>query len=91
MKLDLSRHCIETEIRRCYNRSVSRYFKLKKEDPRLAAEIELLKVALETLDFPRLRSGYGELAGGRGDRVVELAAGANGGVIVRIDGQDITS
>ena len=90
MRLDLSKHCIQTEIKRLYNRSVSRYFRLKEEDPRLAAEIELLKAALETLDFHRLRSGHGELAGGRGDRAVELAAGASGDVVVRIDGRDIT-
>ncbi len=90
MKLDLSRHCIETEIRRLYNRSVSLYFKLKKEDPQLEAEIELLKTALERLDFPRLRSGHGELAGGQGNGVVELAADDDGGVVVRIDERDVT-
>jgi len=89
MYLDLSRHCIQTEIRRLYNRSVSRYFKLEKEDPQLAADIELLKNALETLDFPRLRSAHGALAGGRGDREVELVADDQGGVIVQIDGIEI--
>lgn len=89
MKLDLSRHCIETEIRRLYNRSISLYLKLKKEDPLLEADIELLKAALESLDFPGLRSGYGELACNPGNSVVELVAGANGGVVVRIDGRDI--
>jgi hypothetical protein len=90
MKLDLSRHCIETEIRWLYNRSVSRYIKLKKEDPLLEADIELLKAALESLDFPGLRSGYGELAGNQGNHVVELVASDDGGVIVRIDGRDVT-
>ena len=90
MNLDLSRHCIETEIRRLYNRSVSRYIKLKKEDPQLEADVELLKAALEGLDFPGLRSGHGELAGNRGNRVVELAAGDAGKVVIRIDGRDVT-
>ena len=89
MRLDLSKHCIQTEIKRLYNRCVSRYFKLKQDDPQLAADIELLKAALEELDFPRLRSGYKELAGGRGNGVVELAAGVDGGVVVRIDGRAI--
>ena len=90
MKLDLSKHCIETEIRRLYNRSVSRYIKLKKEDPLLEADIELLKAALESLDFPGLRSGYAELAGNQGNSVVELASNTRGGVVVRIDGRDVT-
>ncbi len=89
MKLDLSRHCIETEIRRLYNRSVSRYIKLKKEDPVLEVDIELLKAALEGLDFPGLRSGHGELAGKQGSSVVELAANDDGGIVVRIDGRDV--
>ena len=90
MKLDLSRHCIETEIRRLYNRSVSLYIRLKKEDPVLAADIELLKAALEGLDFPGLRSGHGELAGKQGSRVVELVANDDGGAIVRVAGRDVT-
>lgn len=89
MKLDLSKHCIQTEIKRLYNRSVSRYFKLEREDPQLAATIELLKAALEGLDFSRLRSDYSELAGGRGDCAVELVAGAKGGVVVRIEGREV--
>ena len=91
MKLDLSKHCIQTEIKRLYNRSVSRYFKLERDDPQLAGDIELLKTGLETLDFRRLRSDYRELAGGRDDRVVELAAEDDGRVVVRIDGRDIAS
>ena len=90
MKLDLSKHCIQTEIKRLYNQSVSRYFKLKGEDPQLAADIELLKAGLETLDFPGLRSAYPELAGGRGASVVELASGDDGRVVVRIAGRDVT-
>jgi len=89
MKLNLSRHCIETEIRRLYNRSVSLYIKLKKEDPLLETDIALLKAALESLDFPGLRSGYSKLAGNQGNSVVELAANDDGGVIVRIDGRDV--
>ena len=90
MQLDLSQHCIHTEIKRLYNRCVSRYFKLKTDEPRLAADIEMLKAALEGLDFSRLRSEYVELAGGRADPVVELEAGDNGKVVVRIDGRDVT-
>ncbi len=90
MKLDLSKHCIQTEIKRLYNRSVSRYFKLKREDPQLAADIEMLKTALDRLNFPRLRSDYVELSGGRDDSMVELAADDDGKVVVRIDGRDVS-
>lgn len=90
MKLDLTRHCIETEIRRLYNRSVSLYIRLKKEDPLLETDIELLKAALESLDFHGLRSGYSTLAGKQDNSVVELAANDDGGVIVRIDGRAVT-
>jgi len=89
MKLDLSEHCIQTEIKRRYNRSISRYFKLEKEDPQLEADIEVLKTALENLDFPHLRSAHAALAGGQGDPVVELAAGDAGGVVVRLDGRTV--
>jgi hypothetical protein len=90
MYLDLSKHCIQTEIRRLYNRCVSRYFKLEKEDPELASDIELLKAALETLDFPGLRSEHKALAGGRGDPLIELESGDDGKVLVRVEGREIT-
>ena len=61
--LDLRRHCIETEIKRLYNRKVSRYFKQAEDREQLEAEIELLKTALETFDFGRLRSEHPPLAG----------------------------
>ena len=88
MKLDLSRHCIETEIRRLYNRNVSLYIKLKKEDPQLETDIELLKAALEELDFPKLRSDYEELAGHQGNSVIKLAVNNEGSVVIVIDGKE---
>jgi len=89
MKLDLSKHCIETELKRLYNRSVSRYLKMKTDDPRLEADIELLKAALERFDFPRLRSSYPILAGGPGNNEVELAGNDDGLVRVLIDGREV--
>ena len=87
MKLDLTKHCIETEIQRLYNQSVSRYLKLRRDDRELEADIELLKAALERFDFAALRSGYSELAGEPGDKTIELTADDNGGVVVKIDGR----
>ena len=63
IRLDLSRHCIETEIKRLYNRKVAHYFKANRPKQALENQIETLKSALEHLDFPYLRSRYPILAG----------------------------
>lgn len=67
INLNLSRHCIETAIRRRYNRCLSQFFKTsslnKDRDKNLEREIDLLKTALESLDFSHLRSTWPELAG----------------------------
>lgn len=64
IQLDLSRHCIETEIKRLYNRSVAHYFKSKNNNQGLEIRIDVLKNALERLDFSFLRSHYPILSGG---------------------------
>ena len=71
INLNLSRHCIETAIRRRYNRCLSRSFKTRSLDKDLKREINLLKTALESLDFSYLRSTWAELAG-HGKAVVTL-------------------
>ncbi len=43
IKLDLSRHCIETEIKKQYNKKISQYFKTDSNKKALEAEIEILK------------------------------------------------
>jgi len=63
IRLDLSRHCIETEIKRLYNRKVGRYFKNDNHKQALENQIETLKNALEQLDFRYLRSRHPMLAG----------------------------
>jgi len=62
--LDLRRHCIETASRRRYDRCLTAYFRDAAGRTMLEAEIEMLKRALETFDFARLRSTYPQLAGG---------------------------
>ena len=63
IKLDLSKHCIETESKIVYNRLTRCYFKSgsNKEDLELA--IESIKSFLEQVDFAKLRHTYPELAG----------------------------
>ncbi len=59
--LDLSRHCIKTEIKRQYDKFISEYFKTK--DPDLEDKIEFLKEVLENIDLIGLRGRFQELAG----------------------------
>lgn len=65
VQLDLSAHCIETELNRQYNRAISEYFKAGlEEQKRLEPIIDMFRLALETLDFAKLRTRYPALCGG---------------------------
>lgn len=77
IELDLSRHCIETELKRRNNLAISRYFKADSGKENLETEIALIEKTLRTFDFQRLRSRWPLLCGGRGYRVllVRNAAG----------------
>ena len=76
IKLDLSRHCIETEMKRQYNKTISDYFKKKAGGDKQALEtrIDLLQQGLETFDFNRLRTQYPEL---RGDAPADIELSEN--------------
>ncbi len=64
LKLDLTRHCIETEIKRQHNRAISGYFRAAPAArQRLEAIIEQTRQVLESSDFKWLRSNYPPLAG----------------------------
>lgn len=86
--LDLSRHCIETAIKRRHNRSISDYFKAENDRPRLESEIELLQAALTQYDFEALRSRYPALAG-RSDAEVRLSRGKGGEVVLTVEKEPI--
>ncbi len=65
LRLDLSRHCIETEIRRQYNRALSSYFRANAQDKvAIEARLTMIRLALEGFDFGALRSLHPRLAGG---------------------------
>jgi len=87
VKLDLSKHCIATEIRRIYSRSISAYLKGGADGERLEKVIEFAKAALESVDFPRLRAEYPLLAG-KTDCSAELLIG-NGKATVVLEGQPV--
>jgi hypothetical protein len=86
--LDLRRHCIETAIRHRYNAAVQTYFKQEEERPMLEKEIALLLEALETLDFPALRSTYPALAGSTAARIT-LSKDPAGPLTMTIDGRPL--
>jgi hypothetical protein len=69
IKLDLSKHCIETETKRLYNQMIYQYFKATDDRAKLEKKIEVLEVALKELDFAQLRSTHAELSGNSADDV----------------------
>jgi hypothetical protein len=85
IELDLSRHCIETEIRRRRNRAISDYFKADGENSRLETEIGIFDVAMQELDFPALRTRHPALGGGRDDHV-ELQLEPTGSLTIVVNG-----
>jgi hypothetical protein len=85
IRLDLNKHCVETEIRRQYNRTLSAYFKSGADKRTLEEKIDILQRALETLDFKFLRSSYPTLAG-NSDAEVILAGEEEKGLAVQING-----
>ncbi len=64
IELDLSRHCIETAIKKAYNKRITLALKASFLEEDAESEIEVLKCTLECFDFPRIRSRFPELIGG---------------------------
>lgn len=92
IELDLSKHCVETELKRQHNRAVSGYFNAGPgERQQLERTIELSQQALKALDFGRLRTRYPRLAGGVD--VVAVLVENGGGVAMVLDEEviDLTS
>ena len=82
IRLDLSVHCIETELKRVHKRAVSGYFKAGgKERQGLEEVIEAARHALERLDFQTLRASYPALAGGSNAKII-FSANADHSVIM---------
>ena len=83
LQLDLTRHCIETEIKRQHNRAVSSYFRTDKtKNKRLEQIIEVTRQALESWDFHHLRSEYAPLAGQCDARAVLTAEDNRIGIVL---------
>lgn len=89
VQLDLSTHCIETEIKRRYNLEISAYFKAGlEEQQRLEPIIDMLRLALETFDFAKLRTRYPALAGGAGHNI-RISIEENKRIVIAIDNTTI--
>lgn len=87
--LDLSKHCIHTEIKRLYSRTIGTCFRKSVDPDGVEDMIETLREALENLDFGTLRTKYRELAGGNPASRVSLARDQAGRICIRINGAEI--
>lgn len=67
--LDLTLHCIETEIKRRHEEAISLYFKKKGDKQGLEAKLVLLEKAIQSFDFSYLRDRWPVLSGGHESRV----------------------
>jgi len=86
LTLDLRRHCLETAIRRRYNRVLADLLRSRGATPEMERCLAFLKTALEELDFPALRGSHRELAG-HCDAEVAIGDDGSGGIGVWIDGR----
>ena len=88
LHLDLSQHCIATEVKKRYNKALSNYFKRRGDASLLESEISILKDALEQLDFPGMRARYPQLSGNHNVDVV-LSRGGSGRLSLTLDGTSL--
>lgn len=88
IKLDLTKHCVETELRRVYNRSLSLYFKPGSKKERIEKIITVLKTVLENSDLNNLRNTYPELAG-KSEANIILTTDRRDQVVILINGLKI--
>lgn len=63
IQLDLTNHCIETELKKIYHRTISDYFKKNPDRKSLETQLEMITSALSSFDFGGLRTGYPPLRG----------------------------
>jgi hypothetical protein len=85
IKLNLNKHCVETELKRLYNRSLSEYFKPGCNREQLETIIDVLKTVLENSNFGNLRSTYPELAG-KSEANIVLTTHRQDDVVILING-----
>lgn len=88
LQLDLTNHCIQTEVKRRHEAAISRYFKSGGSKESIEAELVLLEKALAAFDFSLLRGRWPELSGGA-DRPVFLVDDNSGRPCLRFGDRSI--
>jgi hypothetical protein len=88
LELNLRKHCVETELKRLYNRSLSKYFEPGCNREKLEKIIDVLKTVLENSNFSNLRSTYPELSG-KSEANIVLTTDRKDYVVILINGIEI--
>jgi hypothetical protein len=88
IKLNLKKHCVETELKRLYNRILSQYFKPGSNQKQNEKIIDVIKTVLENSNISNLRSKYPELSGNSEADIV-LTTDRQDQVVILINGLEI--
>ncbi len=88
IKLNLKKHCVETELKRLYNRSLSQYFKSGSNQEQIEKIIDVIKTVLKNSNLSNLRSTYPELAG-KSEANIVLTTDRQDQVVILINGLEI--
>ena len=88
IKLNLKKHCVETELKRLYNRSLSQYFKPGSNQKQIEKIIDVIKTVLENSNISDLRSKYPELSGNSEANIV-ITTDRQDQVVILINGLEI--
>ena len=88
IKLNLKKHCVETELKRLYNRSLSQYFKPGCNQKQNEKIIDVIKTVLENSNISNLRSKHPELSGNSEADIV-LITDRKDQVVILINGLEI--
>ena len=88
IKLNLKKHCVETELKRLYNRNLSQYFKSGCNQKQIEKIIGVIKTVLENSNISNLRSKYPELSGNSEADIV-LTTDRQDQVVILINGLEI--
>lgn len=87
--LDLSKHCIQTEIKKLYSRSIGTCFRESVNPEEMEDRIEMLREALEGFDFAGLRTKHRELCGGDSTSRICLIKDPDGRILISINGNAV--
>ena len=88
IKLNLKKHCVETELKRLYNLCLSQYFKPGSNQKQIEKMLDVIKTVLENSSISNLRSKYPELSGNSEADIV-LTTDRQDQVIILINGLEI--